>query len=187
MRIKILIAQSIKTLIFQLPFSFFSGHVKMWLTRWSNSSLRHVTVNGTFVMWSVNADTMAANSLKAQKFIEPLGNLLLSGEWKIGNKLTWKSDSINQFTRSIHCLTEYCSPLEFSKPILQCQRKLAERPIRALVFDAAELWWLMTQDCSDELVLLEGIELACSCNWHRVTFSRSACSTNSNVVSVQCA
>lgn len=30
---------------------------------------------GTVDMWKVNADTIAANSLKAQKFIEPLGKL----------------------------------------------------------------------------------------------------------------
>lgn len=83
----------------RLPFSSFSMQVKMWFTRWFSSSLWLVAGIGTFVMWNVNADTMAANWLKAQKFIEPLGNLLLAKNEneKLRTNLHRRFGPINQF------------------------------------------------------------------------------------------
>lgn len=70
----------------------------MWFTRWFSSSLWLAVAGiGTFAMWNVNADTMAANWWKAQKFIEPLGNLLLDERRELETNL-----HRSEFNKSIY-------------------------------------------------------------------------------------
>lgn len=99
-------------------------------------------------MWIVNADTIAANSLKAEKFIDPFGNLLLSVQrWKIERRFTWTLAPINQLDsfshRVLQSSRDFKASLTMSTKTGRTTHSILGLCCKALLIDGSNVLWAL--------------------------------------------